>query len=367
MLSFSILLVALALTVAPSWGASISIPLDTYFNNKAFGSYPGEASFDPLNQSYPAPTIAANGTYISTQTGIEYNFPGYTGKSRPDNVLCLGQNISVIPAKYFSASMLVTSDVESATVSGNLTYHYSDNTTSTSELRSQPWFSFLTMDRGEILFPYRYTANGTNYNISTIFEYTGALTPGKTLTSISLPSTANTTTGRLHVFSISLWKGSNVQVQSVRPTQKWSGNGTPIVEVTLNNAGNECLSGSGLKISIAGGNVSTIDSGSLKRLCPGDQKRVDIGVIGKSSGSISVVLKDGNHEQTTAFNNIEIGLTSYTSDLESLAKHESPDWFDDAKFGIFIHWGPYAVTGWGNSSPYESYSEWFWLVSCSSQ
>lgn len=338
---------------------SVPIPLGVYFNNKAFGSYPGEASFDPLNQSYPAPTIAPNGTYISTQTGIEYNFPGYRA-SLLDNVLCLGQNLSVVPAKYFSASMLVTSDVESATVSGNLTYHYSDNTTSVSELRSQPWFSFLTIVRGEIIFSYRYTANSTNYNTSNIFEYTGNLTPGKTLTSISLPSTSNTTTGRLHVFSISLWKGSDIQVQSVRPTQKWSGNGTQIIELTLNNAGTDCVSGDGLKISIAGRNVSTINSGTLKRLCPGDQKRVDVGVIGKSSGSISVTLNDGIHEQTTAFNNIEIGLTSYTSDLESLAKHESPDWFDGAKFGIFIHWGPYAVTGWGNSSPYESYSEWFW-------
>ncbi|RDI89150.1 5'-3' exoribonuclease 2 [Venturia inaequalis] len=373
MLSFCVVLLTLASSVAPSWGATIAsravtaksvpIPLVTYFNNKAFGLYPGEASFDPLNQSYPAPTIAPNGTYKSSQTGIQYEFPGYRGKSRLDNVLCLGQNISVIPAKYFSASMLVTSDVESATVSGNLTYHYSDNTTSTSELRSQPWFSFLTIVRGEIIFPYRYTSSGINYNTSNIFEYTGTLTPGKTLTSISLPSTANTTTGRLHVFSISLWKGSDVQVQAVRPTQKWSGNGTQIVEITLNNAGTECVSGSGLEISIAGGNVSTIDSGSLKRLCPGDQKRVDIGVIGKSSGNITVILNDGKHEQMTTFNNIDIGLISYTSDLESLAKHESPDWFDEAKFGIFIHWGPYAVTGWGNSSPYESYSEWFWWYS----
>jgi hypothetical protein len=27
----------------------------------------------------------------------------------------------------------------------------------------------------------------------------------------------------------------------------------------------------------------------------------------------------------------------------SLAKHELPSWFSDAKFGIFIHWGVYSV------------------------
>ena len=53
----------------------------------------------------------------------------------------------------------------------------------------------------------------------------------------------------------------------------------------------------------------------------------------------------------------------WTSDLDVIGKHEAPDWFDDSKFGIFLHWGPYAVTGWGNSSPYESYAEWFWFYS----
>jgi alpha-L-fucosidase len=339
---------------------SVQVPLSFYFNNKAFGSYPGEASFDPLNQSYPAPTFAANGTYTSTQTGIVYDFPGYRGPSQPDNILCLGQNISIEPAIYFSTSMLITSDVESQTAFGNLTYHYSDNTTSISELRSQPWISFLTIVRGEIIFPYRYTANSTNYNTSNIFEYTGTLAQGKTLTSISLPPTANTTTGRLHIFSISLWKGSGIQVQSMRPTQKWASDGTQIVEVTVNNAGTECVSGEGLSISIAGSDNVTIGSDSLKRLCPGDQKRVNIGVVGNYSGSVTITLHHGTYERTTIFDNVEIALTPYTSALESLAKHESPDWFDNAKFGIFVHWGPYAVTGWGNSSPFESYSEWFW-------
>jgi len=31
---------------------------------------------------------------------------------------------------------------------------------------------------------------------------------------------------------------------------------------------------------------------------------------------------------------------------ESVARHRVPDWFHDAKFGIFIHWGLYSVPGW---------------------
>lgn len=334
--------------------------MNDFYNNKAFGSYPGEAAFDPLNQSYPVPKVAINGTYTSTQTGIVYDFPGYRGDFKPDNILCEGQTIPVPTKGYFSVSMLVASDVELETVSGNITYVYADNTTSVSELRSLPWWAFLTINRGEIIFPHRYTANDTNYNTSHIFEYTGSLDAGKILSSIILPSTTNTTTGRLHVFAVSLWRGSSIEVQSVRPTQKWIDNGTQIVELTINNSGSECISGDGLNISITAPGVHTAERGHIKRLCPGDQKRVNVGVVGHFNGTVTVSLADGQLTREQRFAGAHIGLTEYTSDLKSLSMHESPDWFNDAKFGIFIHWGPFSVTGWGNSSPYESYAEWFW-------
>lgn len=342
-----------------------SLPLDltNYFNNKGFGTYPGEAAFDPLNNSYPAPTFAPNGTYTSTQTGIVYDFPGYRGPIKPDNVLCTGQTINVSSGEYFSASILVASDVELETVSGDITYTYTDNTTSTSELRSLPWWAFLTINRGEIIFPYRYTTNDTNHNSSHIFEYTGALEAGKSLRSITLPSTTNTTTGRLHVFAVSLWSGSEVQVQDVRPTQKWTGNGTQIVEVTVNNAGTDCVAGLGLNVSVTAPGVKTVEQGSIKRLCPGDQKRVNVAIVGASNGTMVVTLDDGLLKMDTSFRDIQTGLIEYTSDSASLAEHEAPDWFDEAKFGIFIHWGPFSATGWGNSSPHESYAEWFWYAS----
>ena len=33
----------------------------------------------------------------------------------------------------------------------------------------------------------------------------------------------------------------------------------------------------------------------------------------------------------------------YSPDWQSLEKYEVPDWYKDAKFGIFIHWGVYSV------------------------
>jgi alpha-L-fucosidase len=35
-------------------------------------------------------------------------------------------------------------------------------------------------------------------------------------------------------------------------------------------------------------------------------------------------------------------------DWESLQKYEVPEWYKDAKFGIFIHWGAYSVPAYGN-------------------
>jgi alpha-L-fucosidase len=38
--------------------------------------------------------------------------------------------------------------------------------------------------------------------------------------------------------------------------------------------------------------------------------------------------------------------TSYAPTLESLNRHPLPQWYADAKIGIFIHWGLYSVPGW---------------------
>jgi alpha-L-fucosidase len=42
----------------------------------------------------------------------------------------------------------------------------------------------------------------------------------------------------------------------------------------------------------------------------------------------------------------------YTPDWPSLDSRPLPSWYDDAKFGIFVHWGVFSVPAYG--------SEWFW-------
>ena len=46
----------------------------------------------------------------------------------------------------------------------------------------------------------------------------------------------------------------------------------------------------------------------------------------------------------------------YAPNWNSIDSRETPEWFKDAKFGIFIHWGLYSVPAWG---PKGSYAEWY--------
>lgn len=38
----------------------------------------------------------------------------------------------------------------------------------------------------------------------------------------------------------------------------------------------------------------------------------------------------------------------YEANWESLKRYECPEWFSDAKFGIYTHWGTYSVPSWEN-------------------
>ncbi len=47
----------------------------------------------------------------------------------------------------------------------------------------------------------------------------------------------------------------------------------------------------------------------------------------------------------------------YEANWASLDTRPIPQWYKDAKFGIFIHWGVYSVPSWGKKG---TYAEWYW-------
>ena len=49
---------------------------------------------------------------------------------------------------------------------------------------------------------------------------------------------------------------------------------------------------------------------------------------------------------------------AYEPNWDSLGRHACPEWFKDAKFGIFIHWGPYSVPAFAPTD-HDLYAEHF--------
>ena len=49
--------------------------------------------------------------------------------------------------------------------------------------------------------------------------------------------------------------------------------------------------------------------------------------------------------------------TRYEPNWASLDQRPTPEWYLDAKFGVFIHWGVYSVPAWGKVG---EYAEWYW-------
>lgn len=41
-------------------------------------------------------------------------------------------------------------------------------------------------------------------------------------------------------------------------------------------------------------------------------------------------------------------MSKYEANIESLKQYTVPDWYKDAKIGIYTHWGPYSVPAWEN-------------------
>lgn len=61
---------------------------------------------------------------------------------------------------------------------------------------------------------------------------------------------------------------------------------------------------------------------------------------------------------------IQLIAQPYEPTWKSIDSRPVPQWFEDVKFGIFIHWGVYAVPAWAPADAdigiYAKYSEWYW-------
>jgi alpha-L-fucosidase len=54
-----------------------------------------------------------------------------------------------------------------------------------------------------------------------------------------------------------------------------------------------------------------------------------------------------------------IAQAPYEASWESLSTHKMPQWYDDAKIGLSMHWGVYSVPAWAPREIGISYAEWY--------
>ncbi|KAH0267099.1 glycoside hydrolase family 29 protein, partial [Aureobasidium melanogenum] len=355
--------------------SSVPIDLSSMVNNRAFAMTPDDANFDGIHSGYPAQYLPdSNFTYA----GINYIFPEYK-QSGHDNVLAQGQVITPPQGRYSSISMLVAA--ESAVATGYVNVTYTDNTTSSGPVLVDPFWTWPYPYGGDIVFPYYLTNSSVDYNRSMIYQSVNWLDSTKEVSSVTLPNvTSGAATGpggaaqntRLHIFAVSLvsasGSGISLEIQQARSTQLWieGTNKTQLFEAIIVNTGDDwILANNSVKVTVEAPGVKTVQPGVINRLRPGDRAIVRVGVInanGTEPGTTgeAALRVTGAGVQASSMFNATFGIGTYEATYESIYTHESPTWYTGGKYGIFIHWGVYAVPGWGNSGKKEQYAEWYW-------
>ncbi|KAM3071361.1 hypothetical protein ACMFMF_007833 [Clarireedia jacksonii] len=355
---------------------SVPIVLDRLFNNKAFGLTPGEANFDGIHSGYPAQYIPPQDLILN---GVSFLFPQYNATGY-DNVLSEGQILKPPPGRYAAVHMLAAAE-HTAIASGFINASYTGNRNTSDAIIVDPFWDWPYPFGGDLVFPYYLTNQSLDFNRSNIFHVSNWLDSTHNLLSIQLPNvTLGSNSGpggsaqstRLHIFAISLIpanaSGLALDVQYARSTQKWfeGTNKTQIVEVTINNVGDEwLLANHSARVTVSASGLTTVKPGIINRLQPGDSAIIQVGVIntpGTAAGSSgeAVVQIEGKGIAVEHKFNATYGIATYEPTFESIYEHEPSPWYEDAKYGIFIHWGVYSVPGWGNVGKNESYAEWYW-------
>ncbi|KAG6840364.1 hypothetical protein C0991_007180 [Blastosporella zonata] len=217
--------------------------------------------------------------------------------------------------------------------------------------------------------PYHFENNGStkNFNASQIYQWSTSVFSERALKSITFPPVDPSQ--RLHIFAMSLTPstipkpntGPVLSVRQARFTTRWQTFDdvrAQAVEVTLANL----LPAFALSpatsihtqflISIDGSGIKTVSPGIVYRLVPADQARVDVFVTGSSAGGLATVhLRDSQGRDMGSSDGwvAEPLVEEWSPDANLLATHETPSWWNDAKFGIFY-------PAW---APPGTYAEWY--------
>ena len=343
--------------------APVPVPLDAAFNNDAIDTATAhDGNFDGSGYTFPAEALPSGQTTVD---GVAYLL-GTAAPGAKNNVVALGQQLTLPKGSYLNAMFLVACSYGST--GGTATVHYADGSTSQAELSGPDWYT----NAGPITAPYRYTpGGGTDQNPVSIGTGSVWIDPTRDAVALTLPTTAQPApnVSSLHVFALTLQPAGNGKSLLVRgghsTTSTLVDGGPQSVEATVLNAGTVWLGApDALEIGVHAAGASTVAPAEIRVLAPGEEQRVRIGINRKSGVSAgtdvdgSVVATSRRKSVASDATRLTLGVPDYQPSEASLGTHQAPYWFDDAKFGIFIHWGVYSVPGWAPVG--KEYAEWYW-------
>ncbi|KZV75904.1 glycoside hydrolase family 29 protein [Peniophora sp. CONT] len=374
------------LSCSPVFAADfVQLNLTSYFNAKAAATSAANANFDGSGRAYPAELLPTATSF--NYSGLEFILPPFHDASANDAIKASGQTINIPEPQLFQSFNTLAISFPGVDA-GNLTVNFDDGSSTEVSIIIAPWYSQGSIFDGPIWVPWHYAnpsldSNLTrDYNRTHIQYATVSLPSDKNITSIGLPSSD----AQQAYFAITLVpavaedSAPALSIQNVRSTTKWANEGATgddRIQVTINNlarlnASVDAWIASNMSVSLSSSSLTTVTPGTFVRLRPNDQIVVNVGVqnaAGTTAGSSStatVTISDSNGTSIAVARAsdpwpITAGIPEWTNTDSSLMTHESPEWFDDAKFGIFVHWGVFSVPAWAPSG--EQYAEWYdwWL------
>ncbi|KAK7032171.1 hypothetical protein VNI00_013345 [Paramarasmius palmivorus] len=347
----------------------VQLPLD--FDNIA-ASTDGSASFDTQGGSFDSQFLPT-GTWV--HDAISYNLPAVWG-SENDNLISNSQLLTLDePAFVHELHLLFAGDAGNGDFTAQVSLNLEDETSQVIDLLARDWWSFPLLNTGAIRTPYHFIDNGSgkNFNLSQIFQWSTSVLSEQKVTGITLPAASSDR--RLHFWAVAISpstspdsSGPPLAIRRARFTNRWETVGdtrAQVVEVTVANLlpSNAISANNSLNakhtVEISGFGIQTLTPGVINRLVPGDQVRVDVLVSGaQSDTNATVELKDASGQSLGTSDGWPATalIEQWTSDTDVLSEHETPTWWNNAKYGIFIHWGVYSAPAWG---PPNAYAEWY--------
>ncbi|MEU9450008.1 alpha-L-fucosidase [Streptomyces sp. NPDC048277] len=341
----------------------VPVALDSLYDNDGIDTATARGGdFDGSGYTFPGEELPAGRVEVD---GIPFDFPAATAGAR-NNVVALGQRVDLPQGHYLSAVFLTAGSYGNA--SGPATVHYADGSTTTAGLSGGDWYAV----GGSLSAPYRYRPDGGKDEHSVGIGTSEVwIDPQREAVALTLPVTNRAEAGKaaLHVFALSLQPAAQGKALALRDARSTSSlldaTGAQSVEATVVNAGTVAiLTGDAVTVRVDVPGARTVAPARVRRLDPGEQARVHVGIrnrTGTAPGTAQdgrVSVRSRGSEVVGGQRTLTLGTADYQPTETSLGGHQAPYWFNDAKFGIFIHWGVYSVPAWAPVG--VQYAEWYW-------